>query len=275
LEFMRADCAPRNTLGDGVLSVSDWVQAGRYAAKLDPAVRAGGPTSPVPAIVSGPLVSGIKPKASNARQVALVAPVLSQAEAGTAQVTLQAVGDENALGFSLTFDPTKLVYTGAVAGNAATGATLNVNPNQAAQGRIGVVLALPTGQTFATGVEQVVSVSFRPVTAVSGSVLVGFGDQPVLRGVADANAAALTADYINASIVITPPPSLSIITSSAGINLAWPAAAVGFVLQESTDSSLTAASWSSVGAAPTVVNNQNVVSIPLSATKRFYRLYHP
>jgi hypothetical protein len=275
LEFMRADCAPRNTLGDGVLSVSDWVQAGRYAAKLDPAVRVGGPTSPVPAIVSGPLVSGIKPKASNARQVALVAPVLSQAEAGTAQVTLQAVGDENALGFSLTFDPTKLVYTGAVAGNAATGATLNVNPNQAAQGRIGVVLALPTGQTFATGVEQVVNVSFRPVTAVSGSVPVTFGDQPVLRGVADANAAALTADYINASIVITPPPSLSIITSSAGINLSWPAPAVGFVLQESTDSSLTAASWSLVGAAPTVANNQNVVSIPLSATKRFYRLYHP
>ena len=42
-EFQRADCAPRATLGDGVLTVSDWVQVGRYAAGLDPLVAQGGP----------------------------------------------------------------------------------------------------------------------------------------------------------------------------------------------------------------------------------------
>jgi hypothetical protein len=46
-EFQRADCAPRSTLGDGRLTASDWVQAGRYASGEDPVVAAGGPAGPV------------------------------------------------------------------------------------------------------------------------------------------------------------------------------------------------------------------------------------
>jgi hypothetical protein len=42
-EFQRADCAPVATLGNGSITISDWVQAGRYAAGLDAVVRAGGP----------------------------------------------------------------------------------------------------------------------------------------------------------------------------------------------------------------------------------------
>jgi hypothetical protein len=44
--FMKADCAPRSTLGSGTLTISDWVQAGRYAAGLDPLTPVGGPTGP-------------------------------------------------------------------------------------------------------------------------------------------------------------------------------------------------------------------------------------
>ncbi len=46
-EFQRADCAPRGSLGNGTLSISDWVQAGRYATQLDPLTPAGGPTGAV------------------------------------------------------------------------------------------------------------------------------------------------------------------------------------------------------------------------------------
>jgi len=46
-EFQRADCAPRATLGNGLITVSDYVQAGRYAAGLDDLVPAGGPTAPI------------------------------------------------------------------------------------------------------------------------------------------------------------------------------------------------------------------------------------
>jgi hypothetical protein len=45
-EFQRADSSPRSTLGDGFLTIADWVQSGRYAAGLDPPVCAGGPTGP-------------------------------------------------------------------------------------------------------------------------------------------------------------------------------------------------------------------------------------
>jgi hypothetical protein len=47
-EFQRADCAPRSAFGDGRLSLVDWIQAGRYVAGLDPVVPAGGPSSPRP-----------------------------------------------------------------------------------------------------------------------------------------------------------------------------------------------------------------------------------
>ncbi len=51
-EFQRADCAPIGTKGDGALTVADWVQAGRYAAGLDPPVPVGGPTAPVAPLTS-------------------------------------------------------------------------------------------------------------------------------------------------------------------------------------------------------------------------------
>jgi hypothetical protein len=44
-EFQRADTAPRSTLGNGAITVSDWVQTGRYAAALDPVLPAGGPVA--------------------------------------------------------------------------------------------------------------------------------------------------------------------------------------------------------------------------------------
>src|SRR5207249_1629144 len=47
-EYQRADCAPRETQGNGAITVTDWVQAGRYAARLDPLTPVGGPTADSP-----------------------------------------------------------------------------------------------------------------------------------------------------------------------------------------------------------------------------------
>ncbi|HIG31391.1 MAG TPA: hypothetical protein EYQ50_27720 [Verrucomicrobiales bacterium] len=48
-ELRRADTAPRlnrdvPVLGDGTVTISDWVQAGRYVAGLDAVTPSGGPT---------------------------------------------------------------------------------------------------------------------------------------------------------------------------------------------------------------------------------------
>ena len=102
----------------------------------------GGPTSAVPAVVVG-AVHAISPKSGNTRQVSLMAPVLSLAETGTVQVTVQALGDENALGFSLSFDATKLVFTGASLASSAKTAAWNLNSSHANQGQIGLSWLCP------------------------------------------------------------------------------------------------------------------------------------
>jgi hypothetical protein len=211
---------------------------------------------------------------SNARQVSLVAPSVSAAQNGTVTVALQAQGDENALAFSLSFDPAKVVFTAANASDAATGVTLNVNAKQATQGRVGLVLALGAGRTFAAGSKQLVNISFRPLAATSGTAAISFADQPVARGIADPAAELLAADYINGSVVVNPLPALRITTSGSDVMLAWPTSAAGFSLQQSTDSKLSAGSWTAVPSTPSTANNENVVTVPAAGTIKFYRLYH-
>lgn len=47
-QFQRADCAPRATKGNGIIDLSDVVQAARYKNGLDPYVETGGPGTPDP-----------------------------------------------------------------------------------------------------------------------------------------------------------------------------------------------------------------------------------
>ncbi len=53
VEFQKADCAPKGSLGDGKIDVADWVQAGRYWEGLDPLQTAGGPTEPISVVYEG------------------------------------------------------------------------------------------------------------------------------------------------------------------------------------------------------------------------------
>ena len=242
---------------------------------FDPATHAGGPTSAVPAVVAVPAISSVARKTeSNPRQVKVVAPVLAQGQSGTVEVALEAQGNENALAFSLNFDPAKLGFTSATLADAVSGATLNINARDAAQGRIGCVLALSANRSFAAGSMQLVKLSFRATASASGNTLVSFADQPVPRGISDPNASALPANYIDAAVVVNPVPSLRIVQLTKSISLSWPLSAAGFVLQESSDQTLAPMNWTAVTITASVANNENVVSVPLSATRKFYRLAH-
>jgi hypothetical protein len=46
--YMKIDCAPRTTKGDGLIDLSDWVQAGRFIVGLDIPQPAGGLSSTPP-----------------------------------------------------------------------------------------------------------------------------------------------------------------------------------------------------------------------------------
>jgi hypothetical protein len=207
-EFQRADCAPRDTLGNGSISISDWVQAGRYAAGLDPVVAAGGPTGPTgSSFAPAPQIESLRTDGANHGEapqfrttgVSLVSTILPAGQSRTVSIEFDAQGNENALGFSLMFDPTRLQFISAEKSSVASAATLNVNKREAAKGRVGIALALPTGSTFASGRHQLVVLAFALRSDSSKLPAIGFTDLPIAREAVDVNANQRNAIFHNST----------------------------------------------------------------------------
>ena len=220
-EFQRTDCAPRSTLGNGAITISDWVQAGRYASALDPVVPAGGPTGP--AFTTPPAVSFSEPtEAAQTRAVRISSLATQRGQQFTNFVELDALGNENAFGFSVNFDTAQLNFVSAVAGPDVASATLNVNTSQSGQGRIGIALALPTGTTLGAGNgRKLIALTFNlPANGTANTTTISFGDQPIPREVVSANADALSATYTAGTIFVAKPVTSVSAASFAGGDLA-------------------------------------------------------
>ena len=210
-EFQRADCAPKDTLGNGHLSVADWVQAGRYATGLDPVAPAGGPTGPISASIGAP---GVEARASSLNALPesgashqrvvrgiLRVGIVRGTSIGSDRfvsliIQLEAPGDAHALGFSLNYDPNRLRFAAAALSRRLSHAAFIVNTGQADQGRIGVLLLLPPGQRFPPGAWSLMAIHFS--AAADGSLSdaqVSFGDDPVAREIVNAEANPLPAVF--------------------------------------------------------------------------------
>ena len=271
LEFQRADCAPRDTQGDGILTVSDWVQAGRYAAGLDALIVAGGPTAPSgPQVLSLARRKGLTPPDA----LTVVGPVVFQGQTGTAFINLLAQGGENAVGFSLAFDPTAVTYLGASAGADAANAAIDINANHATSGQVGVILALPTGTGFGPGSRQLVQFNFRAATAASISSVVTLTDVPVTRDVADTNAFSVATTYANGIISVNPRPSLTVASSGKSISLVWQTWGTNYVLQQAVGVTQPTGGWNNLSITPVLTNGAFMVTLPLTNSAQFYRLQH-
>jgi hypothetical protein len=260
-----------------VISVTDWVQAGRYAAVLDPPTPVGGPTTESSFAFGPPAGSPGTPgkKDLTPVQVNVLTAMLLQGQTGTVSVILQAQGNENAVGFTLWFDPATLNYVGANLGSGASGATLNVNAVQAGAGRLGAALALGSGTSFAPGADEVLKVNFRAVASIPGGYSVAFTNLPVHCQVSDTNALAVATSYGSATITVNPLPSIRIARSGTNIALAWPLWATNFGLQQADDARPLAAAWTNLSVSPGVSNGENVVTLPLTGPSKFYRLFKP
>ena len=203
-EFQRADSAPRQTLGDGNLDLDDWVQAGRYQAAFDlPVPRAGGPLhSPVitTASLNGGSGSGVAKKSTTGSGVRKVTLAKKAAAAGDTVVivSLAAQGNENAIGFSLGFDPQMLKFKTARLGTDAPGGFLLTNARFVSDGRVGLALAMPAGQSLPVGERSLIEVEFTNLTTAPPTAAeIIFSDTPVARGVSSAGADKLPAVYVN------------------------------------------------------------------------------
>lgn len=151
--------------------------------------------------------------AAQARELRVVGGAVVAGQTANIPVELIAQGNENALGFSLNFNPAIFSNPLVSLGSGAGGATLNSNTLQSASGRIGVAMALPSGQSFPAGTRQVILLTFTvAANAAVGPTSISFGDQPIVREISDANAAVLTATFTPGTITIqqqNPVPALT------------------------------------------------------------------
>ena len=118
------------------------------------------------------------------RNVTISVPGNQITTSGSASIDIVAQGNENALGFSITFNPAVLRYDGFTNGTGITGATVNPNVSSAATGKVGYAIALPAGQKLAAGSKQLLVLNFTVLTQAATSSL-AFGDSPIGREVSD------------------------------------------------------------------------------------------
>ena len=128
----------------------------------------------------------------------------------TVPVTLSAAGAENALGWSVGFDPARLLFQQALLAPGTTGATLFVNVSQLGAGRLGLALAQPPGAAFPAGTGAVVHLRFL-ARGGAGTAPLTFGDAPVTRQTVDAAGNVLPTTYVNGAVRIAAlqPPTLT------------------------------------------------------------------
>ncbi len=158
--------------------------------------------------------AGVVAGAVQAREVRVVNTSGVTGQSVTASIELVAQGNENALGFSLNFNAAVFSNPVVALGSGAAGTSLNVNTAQAASGRIGIAMAMPTGQTFAAGTRQLVTVTFAIAgNAAAGAASITFGDLPIAREVSDANANVLTTTFTAGTITLQQPNPVPAITS--------------------------------------------------------------
>lgn len=113
-------------------------------------------------------------------------------------VELVAQGDENSIGFSLNFDPAILSNPNVVLNPDAALAALTTNSSQT--GKLGILLALPAGQSFAAGTKTLVTITFNTTATLAYSSPITFGDIPILRQIANANADPLPTNYLDSQV---------------------------------------------------------------------------
>jgi uncharacterized protein (TIGR03437 family) len=206
-ERQRADCHPRSTFGDNKLDIFDWVQAGRFFVGLDDLVPALASTAINPTLAladdGNQTITSQKNAIPELHTVRAVGAVFRREQVNEVRIELDARGDENALAFSVNYDPALLRFSEAVPASGAGESQLIVTPDPKASGKVGIGFALPPGQTFAAGTRTIVTLRFFALPGSGkATTRVSFGGLPTSAGISNAEASPLTARFNDAFITI-------------------------------------------------------------------------
>ncbi len=201
-EFQRADIAPIETRGNGVLDASDIAQVRRYIVGLDSRQDAGGPTQPTAREIgmwtvideiylffTGRTFSISNKKAIAGEQVAI-------------DVIANSKGDETAVSFTVEFDATALMKPQVRLGSGAPqGAVLTVNYDQWESGKIAVLV--DSEMPFAPGDIELLLISFDIAkNAQEGASHITFTDGLAIRGTSNHLGDHLITRYVNGMVTV-------------------------------------------------------------------------
>ncbi len=117
-------------------------------------------------------------------------------------ITLDSLGDENSLGFSVTYNSAVLTNPVIALGSDCGDCSLIPNPSA---GQIGIIVSkptLPTAVTFDAGTRQVITITFAttPVPPSYMGTIVTLGDAPTVREVINTNADPLFTTYVSGAV---------------------------------------------------------------------------
>ena len=191
-------------------------------------------------------------------------------------VRISATGQENAIAFSLKFDPAVLKFVAAYPGSGLSNAAVNINSRHADTGSVEIALALTSGTPFPPGTIEVARLRFLPTTNAVGVTNLNFADSPIYRQVASVLAEGLSSDWQDATVSIGA-PVLTVDTQKNPhgdlLLISWSASFANAALEISTN--LAATHWNSVNVPPVVTGSVSTVALPLNATPSYFRLKLP
>jgi hypothetical protein len=216
-QFQRADV--NGACGDGQINAADVTVARQFLlGTLTPQVACG-PTgaatpTPTPSGTPSPTPTATPPGGTDGERAAtqMITPVAESIGRGGQKVVvaiqLEARGDEAAASYTLNFDPTVLKNPEVTLGaDAPAGALVNSNMNEAASGRIGILI--DSANTFTPGPVRMVNVIFDVSPAArSGIYSLTLGDAPTTKSVSDIYGKLIAAEFREGNVNIQPAASM-------------------------------------------------------------------
>jgi hypothetical protein len=136
------------------------------------------------------------------------------------------------------------------------------------------VLALPPGNNFPAGSQQLLSVNLNLLGTNSGTSSVALTSQLIKCEISDTFANPLPVSFVNGTVTVNPIPSLGIALSGTNVVLSWPLWASNFLLQYASGGTPPLVPWSNSPATVSATSS-NFVTLPLTNTAEFYRLDQP
>jgi hypothetical protein len=113
------------------------------------------------------------------------------------RIEVNSLGGENALAFSLSFDPARMTFVSVEKGVELEAATLNVNVVDILEGRIGVALALPAGSSLTAGQHRFITLTFKTSADAGDTMSLNFSDRPIRRETVDVYGNPMRTIYVD------------------------------------------------------------------------------